>query len=172
MRLRQAIFVGVVASVVAPFADADTLPEGWQETLDGGYAHAASGITCAKQIGTFGLTSLEGHAAPNVLGTCIYSGGELRIGKLRVRRYVEGAGETPLAIRNDEVLMHPERQPADQRAVFAERAGPGPGVAGTRTQQLVMTFVSHGFLVDCIVQGKHDDFDYLQKGFLDICPGT
>jgi hypothetical protein len=157
---------------VATVAGADVLPDGWQATPDGGYAHAASGITCTKQMGTFALASLEGPQAPSIVGTCIYSGGEVRIGKLRVRNYVEGVGETPLAIQNDEALMHPERQPEGQKPVMTYRAGPGPEVGGVRTQQMVLTFVSRGFLVDCIVQTRPDDFDYVQKGFLDVCPGT
>jgi hypothetical protein len=134
----------------AATALADDVPAGWTKGADGSYTHTASAMRCPSEIAGYAFQSFSGPVEPNFEGVCTYAKGDEN-GLLRVRRYVEGVGETPLAIRNDDGLMHPS-QVNGGKIVAAFRAGPGPVVNGTQTHQLVLTFATKGYLVDCIAR--------------------
>jgi hypothetical protein len=80
-------------------------PDGWIAQADGSYAHPQSGVVCAKAIGTYNFVRLDGPSDAGILGVCIYSGGDVRVGEIRVRKFIDGVGDTPLAVRNDRGLM-------------------------------------------------------------------
>ena len=135
----------------------DTVPEGWVLGTDGTYSHGESGVTCAPTIEKFALQKLDGPAEPNILGICEYSDADGRRGEIRVRRYISGVGETPLAIKNDRVLMGDEGAtglPTGAKLMAAARAGPGPQIEGEPTIRNVYTFAQHGLLIDCAAWEK------------------
>lgn len=162
------------ALLFATTAFAQTLPDGWTSNSDGGYAHHDSGVTCAKTIGTYALTRLDGAAPPGTLGVCVYSGGDVRVGEIRVRKFVDGQGDTPLAIQNDRGLMGLvpiQGLPPGARPLGAERMGPGPTIDGSSTVQSVLTSAHNGLLVDYISQTKQDkaEMQYGFENFLKAC---
>jgi hypothetical protein len=159
--MRVGVLVAALTAALAGFANADTpaLPDGWSTNADGSYVHAQSAVVCAKTVGTYTFVRLDGPAEPNILGTCVYSGGDIRVGKIRVRTFVDGVGETPLAIQNDRLLMGRIQYsdvPAGYTPKFGERMGPGPEIEGQRTSQTVITIMQGGLLVDCITLTKID----------------
>jgi hypothetical protein len=99
-------------------------------------------------------TRLEPPADP-ILGVCVYGDDNDVQGLIRIRRYVPGAGETPLAIQNDAKLMVPSQR--DPNVVAAFRGGPGPERNGKPTFQVVITFVVGEHLVDCILRRRSED---------------
>lgn len=152
------------ALLFATTAFAQTLPDGWASNSDGGYVHHDSGVACVKAIGTYTLTRLDGAAPPGTLGVCVYSGGDVRVGEIRVRKFVDGQGDTPLAIQNDRGLMGLVPSQAGTKPVATYRVGPGPQIDGAETVQVVMTFALKGLLIDCISQTKRDSAE-VQGGF-------
>jgi hypothetical protein len=163
----------VVAASSAPSLAGD-VPAGWIHGADGSFAQSESGVVCAATTDTFQFVRLDGAAGPNVLGTCVYSGGDVRVGEIRVRKFVDGVGETPLAIQNDRGLMGVtpmEGLPPGARPVGAQRMGPGPEIDGNPTMQSVLTSVHGGLFVDCIVQVKRDkaEMDYGFANFEKAC---
>jgi len=167
-----------LTSLADPVCAADAvpatpLPEGWTQASDGTYTHTESKIACPKTVGTYEFVRLDGPSAPNLLGVCIYSGGAVRVGEIRVRKFIDGVGETPLAIQNDRSLMGagPSDAPAGSKLVSAMRLGPGPEIDGNATSQYVMTSVVGGLLKDCISQTKRDkgEFDDANAKFTHAC---
>jgi hypothetical protein len=146
--------LAVAFAVAASSGCADDVPAGWSRAADGSYIHAASGINCPAELKGYRFKSLDGASAPNFEGVCTYDNGDGETGLIRVRHYVEGAGETPLAIQNDYNLMHPQMSNGGTM-VATFRGGPGPVVDGVQTYQIVLTNVMKGFLVDCIA--RHAD---------------
>lgn len=162
-----------IAASCAPSL-ADDVPAGWTHGADGSFTHSESGVVCAVTTGTFQFVRLDGAADPNILGTCVYSGGDVRVGEIRVRKFIDGVGETPLAIQNDRGLMGLIPilgVPPGAKPVGAARAGPGPEIDGNPTAQSVLTSVRGGLLVDCIVQVKQDkaEMDYGFANFQKAC---
>jgi hypothetical protein len=151
------------------------LPDGWALGTNSAYINAQSGVSCPKAIGSYNFVRLDGPTGPNRIGTCIYSAGEVRIGEIRIRKFVDGVGETPLAISNDRALTGggggPNVPPGGKLAA-AYRVGPGPEVNGIQTQQMVITSVQGGLLVDCIAQTKPEkaERDYSFENFIKACP--
>jgi hypothetical protein len=146
-------------------AMADGVPAGWIKAPDGTYTHTASAMHCPSEIAGFVFQALSVPADPNFEGVCTYTKGD-ESGLLRVRRYVEGAGETPLAIKNDYGLMHPAQANGGQ-IVAAYRGGPGPVLDGVQTHQFVLTFATKGYLVDCIA--RHAAQSMPPMDFADAC---
>ncbi|HEY1711072.1 MAG TPA: hypothetical protein VGG10_22595 [Rhizomicrobium sp.] len=149
-------------------------PDGWTRAADGTYAHSESGVICPAAFGPYKFARLDGPSAPTTLGVCVYSGGDVRVGEIRVRKFVDGVGETPLAIQNDRGLMGVApvgNVPAGSKPVAAMRGGPGPTIDGTATAQLVITSVMGGLMVDCISQTKQDkdEQDYGFSNFVKAC---
>jgi hypothetical protein len=138
---------------------------GWTQGADGTYAHIASGMRCPSEIAHYAFQSFSGPADPNFEGVCTYAKGS-ESGLLRVRRYVAGAGETPLAVRNDDGLMHADMSNGG-KIMAAFRGGPGPVVDGVQTYQFVLTFALKGYLVDCIA--RHADKSQPPADFTDAC---
>ena len=128
---------------------ADDAAAGWSRKSDGTYVHDLSGIACAPDVAGYTFKRLDGPSAPNFEGVCVYEKGS-EAGLIRVRRYQAGVGETPLAIQNDEGLMHPDS--SQGHIVSAFRAGPGPVVDGIPSFQMVMTSIARGYLFDCIAR--------------------
>lgn len=141
----------IILAFTARSALADDVPAGWARAADGTYTHVASGIACPAEIKGYRFKRLDGPVAPNMEGVCTYENGNGETGLVRVRRYVEGVGETPLAIQNDYGLMHPNTSNGG-KMVGAFRGGPGPVVDGVQTYQIVLTNVAKGFLIDCIAR--------------------
>ena len=156
------------APVAAP------LPDGWAMHDDSSYVHAQSGVVCSKTIGTYNFVRLEGPSDPGILGMCVYSGGDVRVGEVRVRKFIDGVGDTPLAIQNDRELMGlvpMAGAPAGAKIVAGQRMGPGPVIDGTPTSQSVVTNLRNELLVDCISQTKRDTGTVLGafKDFVSAC---
>jgi len=132
-----------------------TLPPDWTQRDDGALVHGPSGARCPAELDGFKRIGLETKGAPD-LGICKYAGEQDREGLIRVRQYVRDAGETPLAIQNDRMLIEPP--PGSPQVVAGQRVGPGPEKNGAPTQQFVITLARKGLLVDCISrQLKTDD---------------
>ena len=133
--IAAAMLFGLAGSAIAQVPPAAALPDGWTQTNDGSFSQVQSGVVCAKTLGAYNFVRLDAGASANELGTCIYSGGDVRVGKIRVRRFVDGVGETPLAIQNDRVLMGVEPmamlRPA-QRSSLRTVAVPGPTSTANR----------------------------------------
>jgi hypothetical protein len=140
-------------------APGNSPPNGWSAGADGTYTQVESGVRCPKTVGTYTFVRLDGPSDPNILGVCNYTGGEVRVGEIRVRKFIDGVGETPLAIQNDRGLMGAAplaNAPPGAKPVMVYRVGPGPTVNGNATSQVVLTFVNGGLLVDCISLTKRD----------------
>ena len=129
----------------------DAAPAGWTRGADGTYTHTDSGMRCPTAAVGYAFRKIDGASEPNFLGVCTYDDGSGVTGLIRVRRYVEGVGETPMAIQNDYGLMHPDLG-GGKKLMGAVRGGPGPVVDGVLTYQFVMTTVLRGFMVDCIAR--------------------
>jgi hypothetical protein len=173
--MRAPLAFALVALVSLPAqAAAAPVPDGWTRADDGTYAHTQSGVICHPAKGPYTLVQVDGASDPGILGVCQYSAGPLRIGKIRVRTFIDGAGETPLAIQNDRTLMGvipAQGVPPGGRLVEAFRAGPGPAIDGTPTAQVVITSVVNGAMVDCISQTAQDkaERDFGFSNFLQGC---
>ena len=164
MRIEVAIAVGsMVCATTVAFAD--VLPPGWAAREDGALVHQASGATCPAELGGLKRTQLDAKGAPD-LGICGYSGDGDHEGLIRVREYVPGAGETPLAIQNDKMLMEP---PLGSRNVSGIRAGPGPDKNGVPTQQFVVTVTHNKLLIDCIGRQSRTDESKFASDFAIAC---
>ena len=144
--------LAVAFAVAAWSARADDVPAGWSRAADGTYTHVESGVVCPVDVKGYSLRQVEGPSDPGFLGICSYQNADGVAGLIRIRRYIEGVGETPLAIQNDYGLMHPDVQTGNGigKMVDAFRGGPGPVVDGVQTRQMVTTTVVRGLLVDCI----------------------
>jgi len=150
----------------ATAALADALPPGWSAQPDGALAHGSSGATCPLALSGFNRMTIESKGAPD-LGICTYAGDNGREGLIRVRQYVRGAGETPLAIQNDQMLMEP---PSGGRQIAsAIRSGPGPEKNGSKTQQFVLTIARNGLLIDCIGRWLQSDDSEIGSDFALAC---
>jgi hypothetical protein len=179
MRANICVLAGLVGLASPATADntpsaASIPPDGWALNNDGSYLHAQSGVICAKIVGTYNFVRFGEPSDPNILGTCVYSGGDVRVGEIRVRKFVDGMGETPLAIQNDRVLMGVApmaNAPPGAKVLSAHRVGPGPEINGEETTQVVLTSARSGLLVDCISLTKRDkaEIEYGFKNFDDIC---
>lgn len=131
-----------VASVNAE----DILPQGWR-TEDNTLVHEQSGARCPAEIDGLVRKGITSGGTPD-LGVCAYAGENDREGLIRVRQYVRGQGETPLAIQNDETLMEP--QSGSRIPTMSMRSGPGPEKNGIASRQMVLTIARNGILIDCI----------------------
>jgi hypothetical protein len=174
MRAAACLALLLAVSLPARAADPAPVPDGWTRADDGTYTHVQSGVVCRPASGPYTLVRLEGPSEPGILGVCIYSGGPLRIGKIRVRTFIDGVGETPLAIQNDRTLMGmapAQGAPAGGKLVAAFRGGPGPVIDGARTAQFVLTSTVKGLMVDCISQTGEDkaERDFGSDNFLHAC---
>ena len=81
MKAMPCILVSFGMLVSAAVADnlratAAASPEGWTVNSDGSYTHTQSGVVCTKIMGTYNFRRLDGPTEPNILGTCVYSGGD------------------------------------------------------------------------------------------------
>ncbi len=126
---------------------ADTIPSDWAVRDDSTLVHAPSGALCPLEIASFKRVGIESKGPPD-LGICTYAGEQDLGGLIRVRQYVRGAGETPLAAQNDQMLIEPPA--GSPKIVMGLRAGPGPDKNGAPTQQSVITVARKGLLIDCI----------------------
>ncbi|HJW40420.1 MAG TPA: hypothetical protein VJ476_04225 [Rhizomicrobium sp.] len=152
------IVVACLFAVAASAADLPALPDGWARAADGTYSHTGSGTNCLSTYGDLTFVRLDGPAAPGTLGVCVYAAGDTKAGQIRIRKFVDGAGDTPLAVQNDRSLMGLTPMagaPAGSRMVAADRVGPGPAINGAPSRQTVITTLRNGLLVDCIVQDAH-----------------
>jgi hypothetical protein len=143
--MRPILLACITAS--ATIASAAELPPGWAAREADLVVHEQSGAKCPLELSGIKRTAIEAKGAPD-LGICYYADDKDHEGLLRVRQYVRGAGETPLAIKNDRVLMEPEGN--ERNAVSGVRSGPGPAKNGAPTRQFVLTFKRNGLLIDCI----------------------
>ena len=139
--------VVIISTLTFATAAANTLPSDWSAREDGMLIHALSGALCPPEIAGFKRTGVESKGSPD-LGICAYAGEQEREGLIRVRQYVRGDGETPLAIENDRMLIEPP--PGTPKIVAGQRVGPGPAKNGVPTQQIVITMARTGLLIDCI----------------------
>jgi hypothetical protein len=146
--------LAVASMLGAMAARADDLPAGWSARADATLVHEQSGTTCPPELAGFKRVQIDSKGAPD-LGVCTYAGNPDLEGLIRVRQYVRGAGETPLAIQNDQTLMEPP--PGSPQIVSAIRSGPGPEGNGAATQQFVITKKRNGLLVDCIGRQPRSD---------------
>jgi hypothetical protein len=157
-RTTASVCVALLASHA--FALANDLPPGWTARDTTLIVHDQSGAKCPAEIAAAKLTKIESKGAPD-LGICYYAGDNDREGLVRVRQYVRGIGETPLAIQNDRMLMVPP--PGAPDIVSTQRVGPGPERRGAPTQQSVITMKKGGLLVDCVsrqLAGDQGKFDF------------
>jgi len=166
-----------LSAVAAGAADTPATPDGWSRATDGTVTHTASGVTCPPAMGAYAFVQLDGPSEPGILGVCQYSGGVLRIGKIRVRKFIDGVGETPLAITNDRTLMGlipAQGVPPGGKLVEAFRGGPGPVIDGTQTAQFVITMRVGNLMIDCISQTGEDkaERDFGFENFLKGCTPT
>jgi hypothetical protein len=167
------------SAVPVPAAAATTPspPAGWTLGSDGAYTQTQSGVICRAAVGPYSLVRLDGPSAPNILGVCVYSGGTARVGEVRVRTFIDGVGDTPLAIQNDRMLMGTVPAtgvPAGGKLLSSFRVGPGPQIDGVETAQVVITSLENGLLRDCISQTGRDkaERDFGFENFLKACmPG-
>ena len=174
--MRGAILLALTLGLSLPAlaADPPAAPDGWSRADDGTYTHDKSGVVCPPAMGAYTFVRLDGPTDSGILGVCVYSGGPVRVGKIRVRTFIDGVGETPMAIQNDRGLMGLvpiQGMPAGGKPVGAFRGGPGPIIDGTETAQLVMTDVKNGLMVDCISQTGRDqaERDFGFNNFLKGC---
>ncbi|HEY2034360.1 MAG TPA: hypothetical protein VGH02_11800 [Rhizomicrobium sp.] len=147
----------ILAAALALFttqAFAQSVPAGWTQNKDG-YVHSASGVRCPASVADYTFKSIEVPSDPGFEGVCTYVKGDGETGLVRVRYYIENVGETPLAIKNDYGLMHPDAAGTPGKIMGAFRGGPGPVVNGTQTYQFVLTTTRNGYLIDCIA--RHTD---------------
>ncbi|MFM9863164.1 MAG: hypothetical protein ACKVRO_06115 [Micropepsaceae bacterium] len=153
--------VSATASILlGASAMTDPLPADWSPKADGTLNHGPSGAVCPVKLADFARTTIESKGAPD-LGICTYAGGNNSEGLIRVRQYVRGQGETPLAIQNDEALIEPK--PDTPNVVIGFRVGPGPEKNGAPTRQAVLTTANNGLLIDCI--GRQLASDSSEAGF-------
>lgn len=158
--------LAAVLSLVATQAAAQSLPAGWTQD-ESGYTHAASGVHCPSSVADYAFKSLSLPSDQGFEGVCTYANGSGETGLVRVRHYVEGVGETPLAIKNDYSLTHPEDAGTPGKLVETFRGGPGPVVDGAPTFQFVLTALHKGYLIDCIA--RHADKSMPPKDFPFAC---
>jgi hypothetical protein len=175
VRAPLALFLVALVGIPAYAADAPSAPGGWTRADDGTYTHTQSGATCPPAVGPYNLIQVDGPSEPGILGVCQYSAGPLRIGKIRVRTFIDGVGETPLAIQNDRSLMGvtpAQGVPPTGKLISSFRVGPGPVIDGTPTAQVVITSAINGLLVDCISQTAQDkaERDFGFSNFVQGCP--
>jgi hypothetical protein len=131
----------------------------WIRASDGSYTHRPSGALCAVEIEGFALKGVRIPETQGSLGTCDYADGAGRVGEIRVRRYMPGVGETPLAIQGDETLMKGTVSgDPSQELVSTSRVGPGPEIDGAPTQRNVITVKRNGLLIDCAAWEKQTQF--------------
>lgn len=130
----------------------------WISAGDGGYTHKPSGARCAASVEGFALKKLTMPATQGSLGTCEYEDEAGRLGEIRVRRYLPGVGETPLAIQNDKTLMEEATSETGQTTTSTIRVGPGPEIDGAPSQRDVITVKRNGMLIDCAAWEKKSQF--------------
>lgn len=165
--MRTALLASVLIASTAALALAYALPEGWSQRDDGAFVHQASTAICPTELGGLKRTQLASNGPPD-LGVCTYTGDADRIGLIRVRQYVRGAGETPLAVQNDQVLIEPK--PGQPDVVAGYRAGPGPETNGKPTRQFVLTFTrANKLLIDCIGRQLASDTTDTSPDFARAC---
>lgn len=167
-RPTRTILVACV-SASATIAWAAELPLGWTAREADLVIHEQSGARCPLELGGIRRTMIESKGEPD-LGICYYADDKDHEGLLRVRQYVRGAGETPLAIQNDRVLMEPEGN--ERNVVSGVRGGPGPATNGTPTRQFVLTFKRNGLLIDCIGRQLASDQSKFDGDFAIACSGA
>lgn len=163
--MRTIVAITTATALITAAVANDPLPADWSAQPDGTLVHEPSGATCPLNVSGFPRTKIESKGAPD-LGICPYTSENDREGLIRVRQYVRGAGETPLAIRNDEALIEP--RPGTPNVVIAFRVGPGPEKSGAPTSQTVLTSASNGLLIDCVGRQLASDtseaaFEFAQK---------
>jgi hypothetical protein len=144
----------------SPAPQTEPFASDWTKAGDGSYSHKPSGALCAASVGGFTLKGLQLLAVEGRLGTCEYADSSGRRGEIRVRRYLPGVGETPLAIENDKTLMEGGTVPGqpDQKPTSTIRIGPGPAIDGEPSQREVITVKRNGLLIDCAAWEKVSQF--------------
>lgn len=155
-----ALVLATASMVGTAIAHADDLPSGWSARADATLLHQQSGATCPLELAGLKRVRIASNGAPD-LGICTYAGEPDLEGLIRVRQYVRGAGETPMAIQNDQMIMEPP--PGSPKIVSGIRMGPGPTRNGAATQQVVLTITLNGLLIDCI--GRQLQSDDSKRGF-------
>jgi hypothetical protein len=168
--MRKGFVAASLIAVLAASACSKGLPDGWTQNSDGAYEHASSGVVCAKTIGKYTLTKLDDAAPLGLLGTCVYDGGDMRVGEIRVRKFVDGQGDSQIEIQNDRGLIS-GKAPPGKKGMFAFSTGPGPAIGDRQTEENEITAVSHGLLVDCIAYAKPgvDETVYGMANFVKPC---
>jgi hypothetical protein len=157
----------VTPSSMPGAAAPDAVPAGWLRSDGGTLLHTESNVKCTPTIGEFRFVRLEGASGTNTLGTCLYADGDARQAFVRVRRFVDGVGETQAAIDGDRVLMGtappPPSSDGKKPAYLARKQTTPDG----KVQQTV-TFVLRGLLVDCAVvtADTADEIQFGAKNFL------
>jgi hypothetical protein len=127
----------------------------WTKAADGSYTHRPSGAVCAVEVEGFALQGLQMPAIQGSLGICQYADNDGRLGEIRVRRYIAGVGETPLAVQNDESLMRGTAANDPTQIITSTiRVGPGPEIGGEPSQRNVITIKENGLLIDCAAWEK------------------
>lgn len=158
----------------ATTAFCDDIPRGWSHSQDGSYTHAESGVVCPTSFEGFAFLALAKSRDANSVGDCEYGDSQGRIAEIRIRKYVRGVGDTPLAIQNDESLMEPSATsglPPGAKLMGAYRLGPGPEINGESTLRDVATITRRNLLIDCMAWERKSLFvlhDAIQK-FPIIC---
>lgn len=166
--LVSAIALATATVMGATAALGDDLPPGWSARPDATLVHEQSGSSCPLELNGFKRTHIESKGAPD-LGVCTYAGEQDREGLIRVRQYVRGAGETPLAAQNDQMLIEPP--PGSPMIVAGQRIGPGPDRNGVPTQQFVLTIARNGLLIDCVGRQPKSDDGMVAFDFALACKG-
>lgn len=164
-----------MAGASAPAASAATtddagqpMPEGWSKDALGGVAQLESNVKCTAQIGEFHFVQLVAPASAAELGTCAYANGDARAATVRVRVFHDGVGDSQAAIAGDRVLMGvipPPNGGAKPAYLDYQEVLPDGRLRHT------VTFVSHGFPVDCVAVTANtpDEYHFAATKFLSPC---
>lgn len=158
------VLAGLLVAVSA--AAAAQLPPGWVQKADGELSHKESGAICPAKLGDYGLKGLQAGADKNTLGICAYEDPKGPTGQIRVRRYVKGVGDTPMAISNDKGLMEPS---GEHEMIAAFRVTPMEAPDGQMLMAHVITITVNKLLIDCIAIRPADENVDLSKPIHDQC---
>lgn len=151
-----------------PATPAQQLPEGWSSDEAGGVAQLESNVKCTPAIGEFQFVKLLAPVDANELGACAYANGDARTAFVRVRVFHDGVGESQAAIDGDRVLMGATPPPnGGAKPAYLDRQEVSPDGRLRHT----VTFVSHGFPVDCVAVTANtpDEYHFAATKFLSPC---
>lgn len=158
------IVAGLFLTVSA--AAAAQLPAGWVQKADGELSHKESGAICPAKLGVYALKGLQAGPDKNTLGICAYEHPKGPTGQIRVRRYVKGVGDTPMAITNDRGLMEPS---GEHEMIAAVRMTPLPEQDGEMQLAHVITITVNKLLIDCIAVRPADEKIEIAEPIHDQC---